>query len=173
LRVRNAEHATARNQDIWILPLDGDRKPRPFLNTPAHENAPAFSPNGRWLAYESDESGQRDVYVRPFPGPGARVQVSSGGGVEPIWGRNGRELFFRSDDRMMVVSIRTDPIFAVGSQQALFAGRYLFGDFGPAYDVSADGQRLLMVKPVPPQVPTQLHVAFNWLDDLARRAASK
>jgi eukaryotic-like serine/threonine-protein kinase len=165
--------ATARNQDIWILPLDADHKPRPFLNTPAQENAPAFSPNGRWLAYVSDESGQRDVYIRPFPGPGGRVQVSSGGGVEPVWARNGRELFFRSGDRMMVVSIRTEPVFAIGPVEALFAGGYLFGDFGPAYDVSADGQRFLMVKPVPPKVPTQLHVAFNWLDDLVRRAASK
>jgi len=99
--------------------------------------------------------------------------VSSGGGFEPVWARNGRELFFRSGDRMMVVSVRTEPVFAIGSPQALFAGRYLFGDFGPAYDVSADGQRFLMVKPVPPKVPTELHVAFNWLDDLARRSASR
>jgi serine/threonine protein kinase/Tol biopolymer transport system component len=165
--------ATAQNQDIWILPFDGDRKPRPFLNTPAQENSPTFSPNGRWLAYVSDESGQRDVSIRPFPGPGARVQVSSGGGFEPVWARNGRELFYRSGDRMMVVSVRTEPVFAIGSPQALFVGRYLFGDFGPAYDVSADGQRFLMVKPVPPKVPTQLHVAFNWLDDLVSRAANR
>jgi serine/threonine-protein kinase len=165
--------ATERNYDIWILGFDADRKPRPFLNTPAQEYAPAFSPNGRWLAYVSDESGQREVYVRPFPGPGARVTVSSGGGIEPVWGRNGRELFYRSADRMLVVSVRTEPVLAIGSAQALFAGRYLVGDFGPAYDVSADGQRFLMVKPVPPKVPTQLHVAFNWLDGLARRPTNR
>src|SRR5262249_46977553 len=71
--------------DIWVLGFQGDRKPRPFLQTPANESGPIFSPDGRWLAYLSDESGRQEIYVRPFPGPGGKMQISTEGGTEPMW----------------------------------------------------------------------------------------
>ena len=92
---------TAR--DLAVLPLDGDRTPVSFLVTPFQERAGVFSPNGRWLAYVSDESGQDEVYVRPYPGPGQEHTISTAGGEEPVWSPDGRELFFRSEDQLLVV----------------------------------------------------------------------
>ena len=98
--------------DIMTLPIEGDEKsgwkpgePKPFVNSAFNEEAPAFSPDGRWLAYQSDESGNFEVYVRPFPGPGGKWQVSTGGGLDPKWSRNGKELFYRTvDSKIMVVT---------------------------------------------------------------------
>jgi len=96
--------------DLWTLPLDisdPDRpkpgKPEPFLRTPAAELGPAFSPDGRWIAYRSNESGSDEIYVRPFPGPGGKWQVSTVGGSSPFWSRNGRELFYEASDRRIMV----------------------------------------------------------------------
>ena len=100
-------------QDIWVLRL-GDRKAQPFLRTPFNEAAPRFSPDGRWLAYISDESGRYEIYVQPYPGPGGKWQISTEGGTEPVWNRNGRELFYRSGDKMMAVDIATQPEFRCG-----------------------------------------------------------
>ncbi len=96
---------------IWMLRLEADRKPQPFEQTPSNEGGAKFSPDGRWLAYESDESGQREVYVRPFPGPGGKWPVSTEGGTEPVWTRNGRELLYRNGDKMMVAVVETQPTF--------------------------------------------------------------
>ncbi len=92
---------------IWVFPLEGERKPRPFLQTPFYDGGARFSPDGRWLAYVSDESGRFEIYVQPFPGPGGKWQISNGGGIEPVWAKNGRELFYRNGDRMMDVEITT------------------------------------------------------------------
>ena len=81
--------------DLWILSLEDEGEPQPFLQTPYNERGAAFSPNGLWLAYGSDESGRNEVYVRPFPGPGSKYQISREGGNSPVWHRNGRELFYR------------------------------------------------------------------------------
>ena len=86
-------------RDIWFLPLEGDRKPTPFFLTPFDESAAKFSPDGRWIAYASNESGRREIYVQPYPGPGGKWQVSATGGDEPVWARNGRELFFATGVR--------------------------------------------------------------------------
>ena len=88
-------------RDLWVLPVGGD--PEPFLVTPFEEGAPMFSPDGRWMAYVSDESGQTEVYVRPYPGPGPRFTVSTTGGREPLWSRDGSELFYRSQEGIMTV----------------------------------------------------------------------
>ena len=133
-------------QDAWVLPMEGDRKPIPFLMTPFREGAARFSPDGRWVAYQSDESGRTEVYVRPFPassGGGGQWLVSNGGGVGPRWRRDGKELFFISQDRrVMAVEVNASPSFKAGIPKPLF-GVPLISTALPIWDVSADGQRFL------------------------------
>jgi dipeptidyl aminopeptidase/acylaminoacyl peptidase len=163
--------AGAVNSDIFVLRLS-DRKVQTFLQTPFNEAAPEFSPDGRWLAYSSDESGRREVYVQPYPGPGRKWQISAEGGNEPVWNRNGREIFYRSGDRMMAVDITTQQSFSAGRPKMLFEGRYQPTPLQRAnYDVSPDGQRFLMVKPTAAQeaAPTQINVVLNWTEELKRR----
>jgi len=159
--------------DIWVLRM-GDRRARPFLRTPFTEGAPQFSPDGRWLAYTSDESGRLEVYVQPYPGPGGKWQISTDGGTEPVWNRNGRELFYRSGDKMMAVDIATQPSFVAGKPRMLFQGQYVLNtppSSIPFYDVSADGQRFLMLMPSEQgqAAPTQINVVLNWFEELKRR----
>ena len=163
-------------RDIWVLRLDG-RKAEPFVRTSFQEGAPAFSPDGRWLAYVSNESGVPEVYVQPYPGPGGKRQISTDGGTEPVWNRNGRELFYRSGVKMMAVEVTTRPAFSAGRPRRLFEGRYLASVFpliGVAYDVSPDGQRFLMIKEVE-QSPsaTQVVVVQNWFEELKRLVPSR
>jgi eukaryotic-like serine/threonine-protein kinase len=164
--------STGRN--IWVLRL-GDRKPEPFLRTPSNESAPRFSADGRWLAYISDQSGRYEVYVQPYPGPGGKWQISTEGGTEPLWNRNGRELFYRSGNKMMAVEIRTQPSFASGSPRMLFdVGKYMpaTGPYSypfPNYDLSPDGQRFLMVTR---ESKPQINVVLNWFEELKRRVPS-
>jgi len=158
--------------DIWVLPLQGERKPRPFLRTPFIEGAAAFSPDGRWLAYSSNESGRFEVYVKPVRGAGGPWQISTEGGREPVWARNGRELFFLNADKMMAVDIRTEPTFAPGKPRLLFEGQYVeaSGRFRARYDVAPDSQRFLMVKQSEQTAaPTQLNVVLNWFEELKGR----
>jgi eukaryotic-like serine/threonine-protein kinase len=157
--------------DIWVLRM-GDHKAQPFLQTPFNESAPRFSPDGRWLAYVSDESGRYEIYVQPYPGPGGKWQVSTEGGTEPVWNRNGRELFYRSGDKMMAVDIATQPGFAAGKPRMLFEGRYELAPIPIAnYDVSLDGQRFLMLKPSEQEqaAPTQINVVLNWFEELKQK----
>jgi len=157
--------------DVSVLQLS-DRKVVPFVGTPANEGGPHFSPDGHWIAYASDESGPWEVYVQPFPGPGGKWQISSGGGTEPMWNPTGRELFYRSGDKMMAVDIATQSGFSAGSPHALFEGPYLLSRSPIAgYDVSADGQRFLMLKPVeqPSQSTTQINVVLNWFEELKQK----
>jgi Tol biopolymer transport system component len=157
--------------DIWMLRIS-DRKAQPFLQTPFNESVPRFSPDGRWLAYISNESGRYEIYMQPYPGPGGKWQISTEGGTEPVWNRNGRELFYRSGDKMMAVDIATQPGFAAGKPRVLFEGRYepTPATF-PNYDVSPDGQRFLMLKPSEQAAaaPTQINVVLNWFEELKRR----
>ncbi len=158
--------------DIGVLRL-ADRKVQPFLQTPVNESAPRFSPDGRWMAYVSDESGRYEVYVQPYPGPGGKWQISAEGGTEPVWNPNGRELFFRSGDKMMAVDIATQPGFAAGKTRMLFEGQYQPTPVTfPNYDVSPDGQRFLMLKPVEQTqaAPTQINVVLNWFEELKQKA---
>lgn len=156
---------------IWMLRLEADRKPHPFQQTPSNEGGAKFSPDGRWLAYESDESGQREVYVRPFPGPGGKWPVSTEGGTEPVWARNGRELFYRNGDKMMVAVVETQPTFAAAKPRLLFEGHYKTSAyaFQQNYDVSPDGQRLLMIKASEQEsAAAQINVVLNWVEELRR-----
>jgi Tol biopolymer transport system component len=154
-------------QDLWALEIDG-RKARPFLETPFREGAPVLSPDGRWIAYVSDESGRFEVYAQPFPGPGEKWPISTEGGNEPVWPRNGHELFYRMGDAMMAVEVKTAPTFSVGKPKRLFEKPYersvaLWAN----YDVALDGRRLLMVRrEAPAQPATHINVVLNWRDEL-------
>jgi serine/threonine protein kinase/Tol biopolymer transport system component len=161
--------------DIWVLRLS-DRKPQPFLATPFSESVPRFSPDGHWLSYISNESGRYEVYVQPYPGPGRKLQISTEGGTEPVWNRNGRELFYRNGDKMMAVDIGTQSGFAAGKPRMLFEGRYERSPAtSPNYDVSPDGQRFLMLKADEKEVaaPTQINVVLNWFEELKRRVPTE
>ncbi len=167
--------------DLWVLPLDGDRKPRIFLQTPFEEGAGQFSPDGHWIAYVSNESGRNEVYVRPFPGPGGKWQVSTDGGSENAWSPKGNELFYRTGgqrEKMMAVDFQTQPTFAAGKPRLLFEGNY--GSNAPLapgafYSVSPDGQRFLMTKsPDQPQAAlTQINVVLNWFEELKSKVPVK
>jgi Tol biopolymer transport system component len=180
------ENTPTTGYDIWVLrmgePSPGSgqvpsassgqvRKAQPFLRTLFNESAPRFSPDGRWLAYVSDESGRYEIYVQPYPGPGGKWQISTEGGTEPVWNPNGRELFYRSGGKMMAVDIATQPGFAAGKPRVLFEGPYVPTPATlPNYDVTLDGQRFLMVKPSEQEAaPTQINVVLNWFEELKQK----
>ena len=168
------EYNPSTGYDIWVLGLN-DRKAHLFLQTKFNETDPAFSPDGHWLAYRSDKSGRPEIYVQPYPGPGGEWQISTEGGTEPVWNHNGRELFYRSGDKMMVAEITSQPSFSVSKPKMLFQGPYLpTAATTPNYDVSLDGQRFLMLKAVEQeQAATQINVVVNWFEELKRRVPTK
>jgi serine/threonine protein kinase len=152
-------------QDIWWLPVAGDRIPRAFLRSPFRKSGPKLSPDGQWIAYTSNESGRDQVYVQPFPKGGAKSQVSTEGGREPVWNRNGRELFYRNGDFLMSVDVRTNPAFDAGQPRILMRGQ---GQVS-GYDVSADGQRFLFIEQDgAPGTPAQVNLILNWFEELKR-----
>ena len=135
------------NPDIWVLPLLGDRKPFPYLATQFDESRAVFSPDGRWVAYQSDESGKTEVYVSTFPAGGGKWQVSQGGGAEPRWGREGRELYYRAPvGKMMAASItEKGSAVEIGTPRELFELTTATGSF-VGYSVAPDGKQFLMVE---------------------------
>ena len=145
---RRGSSLTTGTQDIGYAAPHPDSAVVLVVNTPAREQNPSLSPDGRWLAYWSNESGESQVYVRPFPGPGGRSQVSTDGGFNPVWAHNGRELFYfnTSDGFFTVAEVHSEPAFGVDSREPLFAGdAYFFGGQDLHWDVSPDDQRLLMI----------------------------
>jgi eukaryotic-like serine/threonine-protein kinase len=151
--------------DVWVLSV-GQPQPQPFVRTPANESAPVFSPDGRWLAYSSDETGRAEVYVQRFPGPGGRWQVSAEGGSFPLWARSGRELFYRNGDKMMAADVSSGPAFSAGRPHVVFEGAYL----SAIYDVSPDGRSFLMTKAGDRDpASAQVNVILDWIPELARR----
>ncbi len=159
----------AGDGDIWVLPLDGERKPQEFLVTEFNERHPMFSPDGRWIAFTSNRSGQDEVYVKAYPSGGGIVPISVEGGTEPVWGHDGKELFYRYGDKMMVVSIETEPPLKAETPRLLFEGSYTSGFAGWAsnYDISPDDQRFLMIK-LEQAGATQINVVLNWFEELKR-----
>jgi Tol biopolymer transport system component len=164
------ELGSATGYDVSVLRLR-DRKTQPFIRTPTNESVPSFSPDGHWLAYISDESGRFEVYAQPYPGPGGKYQISTDGGTEPVWNPNGKELFYRSGDKMMAVDVTTQPAFSVGKPKMLFQGPYVPTPFTfPNYDVSPDGRRFLMIKESEQASSlNQINVVLNWFEELKRR----
>jgi Tol biopolymer transport system component len=155
--------------DIWVLDMK-DRKAAPFLRTPFYEVG-GLSPDGRWMAYVSNESGRYEVYVQPYPGPGGKWQISTDGGMDVRWSANGRELTYRDGDKMMATDITTQPAFSAGKPRMLFEGPYVPPSPNNSYyDVSADGQRFLMLKPTEQaQAATQINVVLNWFEELKQK----
>ncbi|MBM3312928.1 MAG: hypothetical protein FJY80_15645, partial [Candidatus Aminicenantes bacterium] len=159
--------------DIWILPLQGDdRQPRPFANRKFDEASPKFSSDGKLVAYCSNEEGRPEVYVQPWPGPGWKIKLSSEGGTDPLFCRGDREIVYRNGDKMMVVPIKTAGGFEAGKPALLWEGHFSHGmssSCGPPgvssanYDVTADGQRFLMIKDNDQDVvSTKIVVVLNW-----------
>ncbi len=158
--------------DVYVLNLNGEPQPHAVVSTPAYEGGAQFSPDGRWLAYVSDESGQMQVYVRPFPAPDRKVPVSTQGGTQPLWNHNGKELFYRNGNTLMAVGVSTSPDLTLSQPRQLFEQRYAFLTITiPNYDVSPDGQRFVMVKDE--SGSGRLNVVLNWADELARLAPVK
>lgn len=151
--------------NVSILTLGGDGTPTPFANTRFNETAPRFSPDGRWIAFVSDEAGTPDVYVRPFPGPGEAHRISSGGGGNPRWRRDGKELFYVVGQRLMAVPVSTTANFDAGVAAVLF-------DRKPAriidYDVAADGLSFLINSEVSGPETKPMNIVVNWMAALKK-----
>ena len=159
--------------DVWVLSTTGDgrtARARAFINTPANEGQGRFSPDGRWVAYQSDESGRVEVYVAPFPGPGRPQPVSTGGGSGPRWRVDGKELFFVTpDQRMDAAAIDTTGASVVVSRiEQLFQVRVDAAAGLNAWDVAPDGQRFLIASPVDEPRPPSLSLIVNWPATLRR-----
>ena len=162
--------------DLWYLERNEDGsgwEPHPFLQTPFGERVPRFSPDGRYVAYVSDESGQNEVYVQPFPEGGRKVTVSSNGGTKVRWSRDGKELFYVERETLVAVSVSSGSSFSVGSATRLFEhpGLLTGGSYAP-YDVSADGQRFILAESVGAGADApepSIRVVQNWLAEFRGR----
>jgi Tol biopolymer transport system component len=163
--------------DVFVLPLKGERKPVPLARSRFMEGSPKFSPDGKWVAYCSNESGKPEVYVQPWPGPGPKIQISTNGGTDPVWRRVPGELYYRNGDAMMAVAVRTSPTFSAGKPVVLWRGHYSHGMSSSTsfnYDVTADGQHFLMVKDMHQDLAAdRIHVVINWTQELARTVPVK
>jgi len=158
--------------DLFVMPMDGDRKPVAFVATPFNERDPMFSPDGRWIAYDSDETGQFEVFVAAYPGPGRRWQVSNGGGRRPRWTSGGREIVYRRGDRLMSVAVATSPSFqATPAREIVKLSDEAF-DLDQL-EIAPDGQRFLLVRPEGAEFATSLNVVLNWSEELKQRVPTK
>jgi serine/threonine-protein kinase len=172
--------------DLWTVPLESDGaglrtgKPEVFLQTPADERHPSFSPDGRWLAYISNESGAYQVYVRAFPDKGFKVQISNSGGAYPVWAPDGRELFFRATDQIMVADYTVKGDSFEASKPRLWSEKRL-ADYGVVgygtYDLAPDGKRIAALIPAAgtEAQKTENHVIYlqNFFDEVRRQTAAR
>ena len=164
--------STPRGYDLGVLTLAGERKASTFLGTPFNEVQGRFSPNSRWVAYASDESGRFQVYVRPFPAASGQTQISIAGGMQPEWRRDGKELFYISaDGKLTAVPVTTDgATFSAGTPHALFDVEVPEPNapYPTDYAVTADGQRFLVNTVVDQPTRPALTVILNWTADLKK-----
>ena len=156
---------------IWVLPLKGDKKPFPFLHTEFNEEGGQFSPDGRWVAYSSDESGRTEIFVRPFSpdsngtasGAGGKWLISNGGGAQPRWRGDGRELYYlASDGKLMAVEVSTNPVFQAGVPKVLFQALAMSNASYSEWDLTADGKRFLLPAPTAQSAQAPFTVVLNW-----------
>ena len=161
---------TGHPLNIFAVPLAGDRRPVLPLSGLEFERLPRLSPDGKWLAYESDGSGRLEIYVRPFPGAGARVQVSNQGGTEPLWARSGRTLYYRSAAGIVSVAVTTGATFSLGERRTVLPDNYLADATHANYDISPDGSQFLMLKQAGAEAKPLLVV--NWGRELREKLAA-
>jgi len=172
------------NAALWVRDLDAAGEPREILRAPSLGGVD-LSPDGRWLAYHTQESGQQQVYVEAFPGPGPRILVSTNGGGSPVWRADGQELFYARPNRdgqprnagefdvaLMAVTVAGGQTLSLGKPRQLFAGRYSMNNPDRGFDVSPDGRRflLLQARQRTPDVITEMIVVQNWTEELKRLA---
>jgi hypothetical protein len=167
------------NFNIGTLPMEGDRERETLLKEKYRETLPQVSPDGRWMAYVSDESSQTEIYVRPFPDvDGGKWQVSQNGGTSPLWSPDGRELFYRNDDSVMAVSVESGPSFEAGKPRVLFKGNYVRSVLGnsTSWDINPKDKRFLMVRTelasletTTKPVPRRIVLIMNWFEELRER----
>lgn len=157
--------------DLWVLPLNGDKKPFPFLRTEFNEQYGRFSPDGRWIAYSSDESGRDEIYVRSFSpdaagtasAAGGKWLISNGGGTQPRWRGDGRELYYLAPDgKLMAVQVTTSPVFQAGVARILFQAPPTISASTPRWDVTGDGKRFLLPAPTAQSAQAPITVVLNW-----------
>ena len=155
--------------DVWVLPLNGDRKPFALVSSPYPKDAPRFSPDGHWVAYSSRESARAEIYVVPFPGSNGRWQVSTNTGTQPIWGADGKELFFLNEDgtALMSSTVSLNPVPQFGAPRVLFVGRMVWSP-GWCYDVVSNGGKFAVMYQGEERRDTPLTLVQNWTAMLKR-----
>jgi len=165
-----AYHVIDNKTKTWDLGLYSvaEKKTSVFLSTPAAEVNGRFSPDGRWIAYQSDGSGTVEVYVQPFPGHGGKWQISPAGGTQPVWNRNGKEIFYVSaDNKLMAVDVKADSGFEAGTPRALF-DVHLKSVNGWKYDISPDGQRFLANVVIGEVKNNPITLVLNWAAEIKK-----
>jgi len=157
------------DQDIWVVRLKPNQQysQQPYIQRDINQREAVWSPSGQWVAYSSDESGRWEIYVEPYPGPGPKVPISTEGGQQPMWSPDGKELFYRSGNKMMAAAVETDSQFRVTGNTKLFEGQYLSTASLQNYDVAHDG-RFLMIQETKESAPLGINVVLNWFDELKR-----
>jgi serine/threonine-protein kinase len=153
---------------IWVMRIDGERTPRRLFPAPAGESDGQLSPDGRWVAFQAPVSSRQEIYVAPFPGPGPRRQVSTDGGTEPLWSRDGRELFFQSGDKLMGATVTIGAAFSASVPRLVHEGRFLKSVNGnTSWSVTPDGTRFLRIQQVEPErAITHIELVLNWFSEL-------
>jgi Tol biopolymer transport system component len=180
--------ATVLRSGLWVYPLDASGKPWMVRASQTVENWQSeFSPDGKWLAYVSNESGRDEVYVRPYPGLAPRTQITKDGGTQPAWSRTGRELFYtdyvpalaeaggHASFSVLTVPVTLTPAFSAGPPRMLFKGPYTGSAVTRGYDVTSDGQRFILAQQLerPPTKATQISLVQNWTEELKARVPAK
>jgi serine/threonine-protein kinase len=159
------------SRSVFAVQLDGDRKPSLLVSNNWSSQMPRLSPDGHWLAYQSNESGPFETYVRPFPGPGGRVQVSTGTGTEPLWARSGRMLYYRRAQDIVGVTVSTGTSFSIGERKVVVSGEYLPNASHQNWDISPDGSEFLMIRRAGEEVHTI--VVQNWSREIAAKTGAR
>jgi hypothetical protein len=173
---RLAFYRNTNGGDIWTVPFGHDESPSPLISQPPHEDHGAYSPDGRWIAYRSDEPGQYEVFVQPIPPTGRRYQITTTGGMSPLWAPNGRELFYVTETeggqaRLAAVDVQTEPAFRFSQPAILPITVNGAGGGVRPYDVTPDGARFLVTVAVGGATdhPPELRIVLNWVSELRDR----
>jgi serine/threonine-protein kinase len=159
---------------IWVMRLNGDRTSQRLFESSAGESDGQLSPDGKWVAYQAPVSSRQEIYVAPFPGPGAKRQVSTDGGTEPLWSRDGRELFFQNGDKLMGVTVTPGAAFSASTPHLVLEGRYFRTINGnTSWCATRDGRRFLRIQQVvQDRAITNIELVLNWFSELKPLASA-